>query len=373
LLHVLRACSSIQVLQIFYPLLLQRDHFYMAKIHAALENFAVNSASQDNFRKCWNEGQDEELDFALRICIVDHVCVPMLETMSRPVAQATIREHISAWQANIAASTGSRASSSGMATVVLHRAALAFSLTQAAYRSIGKTSPINQLFDYGGGYNKQELIHLCKAATHALKEGAPQDVDAGEAYDEARTHYHMRAYNAVTEALVRTQLNAKIFDIIFDESRFGGKLWQSLVDTQEIMEPFYAETSFLVQNRRIGDLRKERQASNPAPVLGAARFLSTQYIAGSSLAHDVGYSQPVQMTQDNTQYGLESQTQGSGTQMMSPSKSSAQDSGISAVDTEENVEMDVMNKNVCMDLVTRAIRTRMEIRDAAAVRKPSPR
>ena len=367
LLQVLQLCSSVDVLQIFYPLLLQQDHFYESNIYAGLESFAHNGASSDTFSRCWEESLDDELDFSLRRCLVNQICVKMLDFMPRAEALATINRHMPSWKENV----NSKATNGGQllptACSVLQRAALTFYVIQAAYKAIGN---VDGLAYWDGFDSKKDVKDLCMTVQTALKEGAPDDESHGEVYAEARMHYHMAAFNAVAEALVRTQRKALFYDsFLFDASQFGGHLWNQIVVTIDAPPPFKAETDFKTAEGRIGELQKVIKAPPSTP--SAARFLSSQYLAGSSLAMDEGYTveslnntvDPTMTTQDSTQQMSTQSEGGNSTQVNSNA-----DEGISNIDTEAQIELDPINLNPCMDLVVRAIRRRIEISkpDAAA-------
>ena len=362
LLNMVKLCWGMEILTIFYPLLTQPDHFHADAIQSALKGFAVYNVADTGqvvalFNRCWHEVHDPELPFTLRCSIMDNVCSPLLAKMDAEDAKDAVRECLD----------GAKQSICDMAQPPtlpdVQHAALAFSFFRAAYHRLAVSSEGGSSgLDYGsaGGPDKALLNALCKQAHVAFKRQFADRPpgESTEIFEDSLTQYHLRAFNCLAESLELTQRKASVFDnFVLDFGKLSA-MWDKIVSIK-VLEPFTAETEFHKANHRIGELREEHNA--PAASQRVGGRLSSQYVAGESLAQEADFTQDSQVpSQGDTQAGMDSSQPSS-----SPTKIYVDvERNVTNVDPEKNTEMDPLNSNPCMELVMRIVHRRFSMPDS---------
>ena len=396
LLSMLKMCNSIKVVQLFYPLLMQcspssttKEHFHKDEIHNALESFAANRASPELFQECWCETRDPQLGFVLRLELMDYVCVPMIQYMHEAASRQAIAGVIANMQGDITFDIA-RATCSK-----LESGALACSLLEAAYRKLLyhiHEAPMQPDGQPGlgaqckqgtkdGTFLKSVLQTVTKYFKNELEMPHGEDK---QMFLERRKQFHTRAFRLVANALVKTQTKPKLFDgliLKFGETGRGDMIWKAVVGTQDTPEAFTAESTFATQNIQLGLLREQTRQDRNLALAEPGRF-SSQFVEGSSLANDVGYTMPslsqatqpdtlsASMDVDEQSGGLQSSQALTGSpmksQMASPSKrriaEEADDGGVvTSINPDTMMELDPLNQNPCMDATMRVVRFRFAI------------
>lgn len=374
MLTMLTMCNSMRVVQLFYPLLaMQNDHVHKRDIFKAFECFAANHASPALFHECWSETCDRELSFPLRQALMDYICAPMIQFMtpeySRQAVARVMHEITDALKLR-----------PPMTCAKLETAALAFSLLEAAYRKLAT----HVLHPPGQQHTDEEdkafYRDILKTTTSLFKTEVVRPLDENEeAFRESRKQYHTRAFRLAANCLVKTQTQGKFFDrLLLRFGKAGENIWTAVVGTQDAPEPFTAESTFTTQNIAIGLLREQTREEKALTLAQPGRF-SSQFIEGSSLAADVGYTMPSMsqsiqqdtddaMTMDapgspNSQAAIDSQTL---PQVRLAKQAviveTAEDGGVvTSVNPETMVELDPLNQNPCMDATMRLVRFRFKI------------
>jgi DNA-dependent protein kinase catalytic subunit len=382
LLAALQHCGSFRLVQVLYPLLLQETHFHATTIHAALENFAANSASQC-FEISWQETRALDLQFGLRRCLMEHVCIPMLLAMpTDEEAFTTISVHIEelfvdiGYRDDYAKDEDARARTlHGWGRARRERAALSFTFLQAVYRRLGIIRGNNT----GGPHiekltaclqkvhrriDKSMSLYLYQQAKAVLLEDCSASSTDNEEVD-FRVYYHSTAFQAFVESLIRCYNQPKIFDMLLfnDKKTYDGNMWANIVNTGRTLE-FFAESVWELQNRELGALQEQRQLDRQN--VDPFRTLSSQYLQGSSLAIDEGYTQQepeVDVHKDDATWQPASQSLTMEISDAMQTDSAAEGAAVTAVHPEAQTELDPLNQNPCMAMLMRAVRRRIELDD----------
>ena len=416
LLNMLKMCDSIRVVQLFYPLLMQcspssttKEHFHADAIHNALETFAANRASPELFEECWRETRDPALGFVLRLELMDYVCVKMIQYMTPAYSRQAIAGVIDKLKTDI---------TFDLARVTcgkLEAGALACSLLEAAYRKLWyhvKEAPehgVEGSAERSGEEDQNFFKMMIKTLTTYFKQElhmVPGEDE--EIFLERRKQFHTRAFGLMANSMVKTQKKMNLFDRLIlkfaEDEHKGHMIWKAVVGTQDTPEPFTAESTFATQNIQLGLLREQTRADRNLSLSdGQPGRFSSQFIEGSSLANDVGYTMPSlsQATQPDTlsqSMDVDQQpsaaaaaagggggggggTQGSQalsgspmkSQMASPSKSKrriaeeADDGGVvTSINPDTMMELDPLNQNPCMDATMRLVRYRFSLGSAGS-------
>lgn len=383
MLVMLTMCNSMRVVQLFYPLLaMQNDHVHKRDIHKAFECFAANHASPALFSACWRETRDRELSFSLRQALMDYICVPMIQFMNPTCSREAVARVMDEVKAAVDLLPP-------ITCAKLEEAALSFSLLEAAYRKLSghvMRPPVGHHTEQhpcpSSDEDKAFYTNILKITTGLFKKAVVQPLDENEEiFRESRKQYHTRAFRLAANCLVKTQKKLKLFDrllLTFDKG--GEHIWTAVVGTQDAPEPFTAESTFTTQNNAIGLLREQTREEKELTMGQPVRY-SSQFIEGSSLAVDVGYTMPSmsQSTQQDSDDAMDVDELAStnsqaavGSQPISPARpakqavpvEAAEDGGVvTSVNPDTMVELDPLNQNPCMDATMRLVRFRFKLSD----------
>lgn len=384
MLTMLTMCNSVRVVELFYPLLaMQKDHVHKRLIFKAFECFAANHATPDLFHVCWCETRDHNLSFPLRQALMDYICAPMILFMdpaSSRAAVARVMGEVTTLLEPLPPMTCAK----------LEAASLAFSLLEVAYRKLSShvkrapNRPHSEQYPCPPGEEDRAFYRdILKKTTRLFNaEVILPDGENEEAFRESRKQYHTRAFRLAARCLVKTQTKGKFFDQLLLKFEKGSEnMWSAVVGTQDAPEPFTAESTFATQNSAIGLLREQTREEKELTLAQPSRY-SSQFIEGSSLAADVGYTMPSmsQNTQQETVDAMDvdmpdppSSQQSVNSQTLSPPQSSkraalveiAEDGGVvTSVNPDTMVELDPLNQNPCMDATMRLVRFRFKISEA---------
>ncbi len=180
---------------------------------------------------------------------------------------------------------------------------------------------------------------FCKTShAHAVKAGFRQTSRAWQ-------RVHAAAYNALCSAVIRTQTAEKLFALLlfFESPQKGQLIYEHIVDTAVPVD-FQVETNFRSSASKISALRRTVQFSTQN--FSPARYISSQYLADSSLSQDIARGS------DPSAPALEAFDEAP--ESLSSSSSSSSSALAADADTDAHtdaVELDFLNANMCMERV----------------------
>jgi hypothetical protein len=307
LLAALRLSGSLPLLRELWPVLREDAHVHAAAVDDALAEYVARldeKRARVAFDACLATALDATSAASLRLALTRKLCVPLLSRCSR---EGQIDAFITHADALITLATKELAPLAGLSlTVTLKSKMCAFLVLAALYRRVTKRAIDERVVPaYQHGDEKRKLnSQVMRSAHAALYERVSTSGDGAPTHTET-VEYRGVIYDALAAVLTRTQSEVKMFEVMcFKSARATDTKpaqmpFESIVDTSTEMH-FGVETNFAYRTWRqlvaadaadasaVGLRRSPlAAAANTTRSRTDARYISTAYLATTSLSHDL--------------------------------------------------------------------------------------
>ncbi|PIK41530.1 putative DNA-dependent protein kinase catalytic subunit [Apostichopus japonicus] len=357
LLTAMVLSGSMNLLEIVIGILCREEkHTYEAEIIKSLESF---------IRRRRVHHRDEKT-------VMEKVCLPMFRLCQVDsvieVFQRNIRDFVDILENKL------KKISEAVFAHQLVSKICCFELIELLYTRLGKdqlnstTSVINSAYCMGDCKTGKEMTQGITKAAHFAKS---ENVGGEKVCIDLRRQYHCAAYNALIAIITCTQTDVKFYNaFLFQENVAKGQfLLENIIDEERSYE-FEVEISAPLERKKKFVALRLQAASGGTFDTGlgsyqrSGRYLSSQYLADSSLSEDVhkfDFTGPV--TQTGSSFD-QSQSQGSrGSQIRGTSDMNQTE--VAGQEEEElgdylEMEGDELNQHECMASVTAVLRHMME-------------
>ncbi|XP_071815133.1 DNA-dependent protein kinase catalytic subunit-like [Apostichopus japonicus] len=377
LLTAMVLSGSMNLLEIVIGILCREEkHTYEVEIIKSLESFIRRmdkSKQVSAIGTCLKIFQAEgEYTTEMRRAVMEKVCLPMFRLCQVDsvieVFQRNIRDFVDILENKL------KKISEAVFAHQLVSKICCFELIELLYTRLGKdqlnstTSAINSAYCMGDCKTGKEMTQGITKAAHFAKS---ENVGGEKVCIDLRRQYHCAAYNALIAIITCTQTDVKFYNaFLFQENVAKGQfLLENIIDEERAYE-FEVEISAPLERKKKFVALRLQAASGGTFETGlgsyqrSGRYLSSQYLADSSLSEDVhkfDFTGPVTQTGSSLD---QSQSQGSrGSQIRGTSDMNQTE--VAGQEEEElgdylEMEGDELNQHECMASVTAVLRHMME-------------
>jgi len=292
LFEALRISKSLVLLEALFPLLKEQNHTHKTQLSKHIANFiaAVNEQQAEQcFHLCFNTFLDQALASPLRMLLVREFCLPLLFRMSVPLVIQIFSTHIKTLMEVLTPVLEADALSLvvGVDEAVIVRRLGALNIIQSMYECLSPSiirDQLNHIF-HPQNAKGNELNTAVMRAAHAIKsEGAaPKGVSPALLLE-----YHCTAYNALASVVICTQQPENFFTVFCFKAnpQKNEKLWENIIDMKAKYE-FEAEGNFPFAKKELLSLYNRTVGSGEAVPQKPVHYISSHYLADSSLSMDV--------------------------------------------------------------------------------------
>jgi DNA-dependent protein kinase catalytic subunit len=232
----------------------------------------------------------------------------------------------------------------------------AFNLIQAMYQCLPSNAireKINKAYYSKSDAKGNELTTTIMRASHYIKS-QQLSVTSSSVFNEGVTRellleYQGTAFNTLAAVVICTQSKENFFTVFcFKENAAKHEyLWENIVDTGRLCQ-FEVETNFPVAHKEVTSLLSKFRAKEDAQDKQAnLRYISSQYLADSSLSQDIS---------NTSFFGKENEDNEPKDVADKPREDAAANTtNTSGEETGEMIELDPINSNPCMLSLLRLI------------------
>ncbi|XP_065898419.1 DNA-dependent protein kinase catalytic subunit-like isoform X2 [Dysidea avara] len=233
-----------------------------------------------------------------RRAAMDRVCLPLLRVCSEQVLREFFLENICDIMTVLDTRESRMSSTTALETQLVSKLC-SFALVGLLYRRLPATavsspeSMINKTFCKGAVKTGKELTQAATKLAHTAKS---EDLHGDTTLKELRRQYHCTAYNTLVAIVSCTQKDVKFYTgFLFTENPLKGQfLWDNLVDLERQYQFEVEVEKTIAFKRQLNVIREDIQSNNSqsddspsSTSTGHPRYLSSLFLAGSSLSEDV--------------------------------------------------------------------------------------
>lgn len=366
LFTALSSSCSLLLLEELFSILREPNHRHIVRIDQELATFVhrlTDERAREAFDVCLKGFNDQSLSEELRLGLIRKLCLPIMSKLSTTLLIDAVCSHISPLmravkECKIEDTMMQPKITLDKSTVVTRLGV--FYILEAAFRLLPDTvireKVTKQAFLKNDPNSKgTEVTSEIIKAAHFVKSKLKVEY-AGEVEPSLALELHCTAYNALASVISCTQKQDKFYTVFcFGENVMKQELlWENIVDLSA-HHRFEVETNFAIASRDISALYSkamQRQLpstgegpSNDTALKPRTRFMSSEYLADSSLSQEVSnsafFAKP-----ERYAYGASSTKDPDAMEVDEPAapepilkKRPANDEGI---------ELDPLNSNPCM-------------------------
>ncbi|CAI8051260.1 DNA-dependent protein kinase catalytic subunit [Geodia barretti] len=284
-----------------------------------------------------------EKDYPLegRRAAAERVCVPLMRACDEVALREFFLDHVGEVMAVIEAPLSKSALESELV-----RRLCSFNFMEVLYTRLSSgalsspDSKINRAYCKGIVKTGKEMTQAVTKAGHQAKG---EDLRGDRSHGELRRQYHCAAFNMVAAVITCTQRDLKFYTaFLFKEDLTKGVyLWDNLIDPERVYKFELELETPIDRKKQLTAIRNERlspdsrESSSPPEdsILFPPRYLSSQYLADSSLSTDVSKFDFSAGPQVFPVMGTTSKSQ---------------NKEMSYTVSEEQIEQDELNQHECM-------------------------
>jgi DNA-dependent protein kinase catalytic subunit len=332
----------------------EEKHIQEEKIQASLIQFITKLSREDGvialtslYKMFCN---DQKYPLSARRAIAERVFLPLMKNCSPECLVEFFQSHIcdimDVLECKVLKNSDSALEDQLVCKICCFRfiEVLYFHLHSSALSTSG--SKLNSKYCKGEPKTGKELTQAITKCGHAAKS---ENLTGDQVYPELRRQYHCFAYNMLVAVISCTQTKLQFYSVfLFKEDVSKGQyLWDNLIDPdKEYNFPIELETP-LDRKKQIMAIKDELKQTSDNEAVGSTlspersplippRYISTQYLADSSLTADV------------SQYDFSVNFPIKKNIPKSPSNESGESHLSSYVISEEELELDGLNTHECM-------------------------
>jgi DNA-dependent protein kinase catalytic subunit len=373
LMHVLVQTGDLMLLEELYPIFRERRHRHMSHLEQQLSLFVKALKHRaEHAVQCFNMIMtvvaDPTMTAWLKYNLTRHVLLPLYELLPLnhqiQVMQQQIHylvKTINIEELDNKSSQGAKQSQSSADDSELTAADVvdricAFNMIQAMYQCLPSNAireKINKAYYSKSDAKGNELTTTIMRASHYIKS-QQLSVTSSSVFNEGVTRellleYQGTAFNTLAAVVICTQSKENFFTVFcFKENAAKHEyLWENIVDTDRLCQ-FEVETNFPVAHKEVTSLLSKFRAKEDAQDKQAnLRYISSQYLADSSLSQDIS---------NTSFFGKENEDNEPKDVADKPREDAAANTtGTSGEETGEMIELDPINSNPCMLSLLRLI------------------
>ncbi len=369
LMQVLVQTGDLMLLEELYPIFRERRHRHMPHLEQQLSQFVKTLKHRaEHAVHCFNMIMtvvaDPTMTAWLKYNLTRHILLPLYELLplNHQIQVMQQQIHLLVKTINIEeldnkSSLSAKQSQSSTddtltAADVIDRIC-ALNLIQVLYQCLPSTAireKINKAYYTKSDAKGNELTTTIMRASHYIKS-QQLSVTSASVFNEGVTRellleYQGTAFNTLAAVVMCTQSKENFFTVFcFKENAAKHEyLWENIIDTDKLCQ-FEVETNFPVAHKEVTSLlSKYRALEGAADKQTNLRYISSQYLADSSLSQDIS---------NTSFFGKENEDNEAQEEVDKPREEAANTS--SAEETGELIELDPINSNPCMLSLLRLI------------------
>ena len=382
LLYSLVTSGSLEVLEVLFGVLREEDHVHRQQIDLALQRFVGNLSDEqarNTFWACWAVFMDKQHQDSLKLAVVRKIAAPVCHHMSMLFATTVFSECIGPLMSLISDEldfSSGKTSSNEELSALLNTHTCAYHLLNTLYECLpAKTIRDVINLKYCEYLRKTDDIkgNELTTAIMRLAHGAkPKQLNRLGLDEKLVRDFQCTAYNTLASVVICTQTKEQFFTVFFfkENPKKNELIWSNIVDLRteyhfEVETPKFPAAKEAIEGLRKSENATDQQQAADATAAAAAaavRYVSSQYLANTSLSQDLNNMGAFFRTQQ-TELSMAddtSSTASTSTEIVIPTHVAGalpRDPAAAALETRDNdtIELDPINSNPCMIAILRLI------------------